>query len=93
MEFSGAGSGYEIGSGNGGFLGKFGINTSWCECTDNVSKENYLCAIFAVLITLYVNSRLNGFHKLIIFMIIVLMNAQGNIFKEKQFLKACPRVA
>ena len=64
-----------------------------CECTDNMSKEKSVCTIYAVLISLYVNSRLNGFHKLIIFMIIVLMNAQGNIFKEKQFLKACPRVA
>ena len=88
MEFSGAGSGYEIGSGNGGFLGKFGINTSWCECTDNVSKENYLCAIFAVLITLYVNSRLNGFHKLMIFTIIVFLNIQKN--REKKVSKSAP---
>ena len=42
-----------------------------CECTYNVSKEKYVCKIFAVLISLYVNSRLNGFHKLMVFTIIV----------------------
>ena len=94
MEFSGAGSGYEIGSGNGGFLGKFGINTSWCECTDNVSKENYLCAIFAVLITLYVNSRLNGFHELMVFTIIIFMNTREKKLERKTVSKSAPsRVA
>ena len=43
-----------------------------CECTDNVSKENYVCKIFAVLIILYVNSQLNGFHELMVFTIISL---------------------
>ena len=33
-----------------------------CECTENVSKEKYVCTIFAVLISFYVSSRLNGFY-------------------------------
>ena len=32
-----------------------------CECTENMSKEKYVCSKFTVLITLYVNSRLNVF--------------------------------
>ena len=35
-----------------------------CECTENVRKNKYVCIIFALLITLYVNLRLNGFHNL-----------------------------
>ena len=62
-----------------------------CECIDNVSKYNYVCTIFAVLIMVYVNSRLNGFHELMVFTIIVFLNTQGKIWKEKQFLKARPR--
>ena len=64
-----------------------------CECTDNAIKEKYGCTIFAVLITLYVNSRLNGFHELMVFTIIVFMNKQEKVCKEKKFLKARPRVA
>ena len=47
-----------------------------CECTDNVSKEKYVCTIFAVLISFYVNSQLDGFHELIVFTIVVFMNTQ-----------------
>ena len=50
-----------------------------CECTDNDSKENYVCAIFAVIIRLYMNSQLNGFHKLMNFTSIVFMNTQENV--------------
>ena len=57
-------------------------NNNPCECTYNVSKDNYICKIFAVLITLYVNSLINGFHDLIVFTIIVFHNTQENIFKE-----------
>ena len=64
-----------------------------CECTEIFSKEKYVCTIFAVLITLYVNSRLNGFHELMVFTIIVFMNKQEKVCKEKKFLKARPRVA
>ena len=49
------------------------------ECTDNRIKEKYVCTIFAVLISLYVNLRLNGFHKLTVFTIIVFMNTQENM--------------
>ena len=40
------------------------VVSSWsiCECTENVRKEKYVCTILAVLITLYVNPQLNGFH-------------------------------
>ena len=31
------------------------------ECTDDMSKEKYVCTIFAVLISLYVNSRPRGY--------------------------------
>ena len=62
-------------------------------CTDNARKEKYVCKLFAVLITLYVNSRLHGFHDLMVFMIIVFMNTQDFVSKEKQFLKARHRVA
>ena len=55
------------------------ISNAMCECTDNVIKENYVCKIFALLISLYVNSRLNGFHKLIFFKIIIFVNIQGNV--------------
>ena len=44
-----------------------------------MSKENYVCKIFAVLISLYVNSGLNGFHELMVFTIIVFMNTRENI--------------
>ena len=49
------------------------LNIWECEFTENVSKENYACTILAVLINLYVNSQLNGFHELIVFTIIVFM--------------------
>ena len=62
------------------------------ECTYNVSKENYVCTIFAVLITLYVNSQLNGFHKQMVSMIIVFMNKRETILLRKKFLKARHRV-
>ena len=35
------------------------LNMRECEYTDNVRKENYACTIFAVIINLYANSRLN----------------------------------
>ena len=55
------------------------INMRECECTDNVSKEKYACTTFAVLISLYVNSGLNGFHELMVFTIIVSMNTWEDI--------------
>ena len=61
-----------------------------CECIDNVSKENYVFTIFAVLITLYVNSRLDGSHKLMVFTIIVFMNTRENIFRIKTVSKSAP---
>ena len=64
-----------------------------CECTDNVSKEKYVCTIFAVLISLYLNSQLNGFHELMVFTIIVFMNTQETFSKVKQFLEERSRVA
>ena len=54
-----------------------------CDCTYNMRKEKYVCTIFAVLISLYANSQLNFFHELMVFTIIVFMNAQENIIKEK----------
>ena len=50
-----------------------------CECTDNLIKWKYVCTIFSVLISLYVNSRLNGFHELMVFTIIVFHNTRENI--------------
>ena len=64
-----------------------------CECTENERIEKYVCTIFAVLINLYVNSQLNGFQDLMVFTIIVFLNTRKTFWKEKQFLKACPRVA
>ena len=61
-----------------------------CECTDNASKEKYACTIFSVLITLYVNSQLNGFHKIIVFTTIVFMNTRGNILEGKTVSKSVP---
>ena len=61
-----------------------------CECTDNVSKENYVCTIFSVLISLHVDSRLNGFQELMVFRIIVFMNTRENIFKSKTVSKSAP---
>ena len=69
------------------------LNMRECECTDNVMKDKYVCTIFAVLITLYVNSGLNGFHYLMVFTIIVFLNTRDKIFKIKLFLKARHRVA
>ena len=60
------------------------------ECTDNMRKEKYVCTIFSVLITFYVNSRLNGFHGLIFFTIIVFLNTRENIFKRKAVSKIAP---
>ena len=54
-----------------------------CECTDNVSKQKYVCTILAVLISLYVNSRLNGFHEQMVFTIIVFMNTRENIVNSR----------
>ena len=42
-----------------------------CECTKNVRKEKYVCTIFTVVINFHVNSRLSGFHDLMIFTMIV----------------------
>ena len=64
-----------------------------CECTENERIEKYVCTIFAVLITLYVNSRLNGFQDLMVFTIIVFQNTGEKTPREKQFLKAHHRVA
>ena len=50
------------------------LNMRKCECTDNVSKDKYVHKIFSVLITSYVNSRLNGFHELMVYTIIIFMN-------------------
>ena len=61
------------------------------KCTDNVRKEKYVCTIFAVLISFYVNSRLNGFHDLMLFTIIIVLNTQENKFKRKTFSKSAPQ--
>ena len=60
------------------------------ECKDNVRKEKYICTIFSVLITLYMNSRLCSFHDLMVFMIIVFLNTQENNFKRKKVSKIAP---
>ena len=59
-----------------------------CEFTDNARKENYVFTIFAVLITLYINSQLNGFHKSNGFHYHRSSKYTRNISKEKRFLKA-----
>ena len=59
----------------------------------NVRKEKYVSTIFAVLITLCVDSPLNGFHDLMVFTIIVFLNTRERIFKRKTFLKAHHRIA
>ena len=56
-----------------------------CECTENVRKDKDVCTIFAVLITFYVNLRLNGFYNLMVFTIIVFQNKRENISKENSF--------
>ena len=61
-----------------------------CECTENERIEKYVCTIFAVLITLYVNSRLNGFQDLMVFTIIVFLNTQDFFFKRKTGSKSAP---
>ena len=66
-------------------------NDKTCECKDNVRKEKYVCTIFTVLINLYVNSRLNGFHNLMVFTIIVFLNTQVNIYKRKTVSKSAPQ--
>ena len=66
------------------------LNMRECECTDNVRKEKYVCTIFAVLIILYVNSRLNGFHNLMVFTIIVFLNTREKKFKRKTVSKIAP---
>ena len=66
------------------------ISAGWYECTENVRKEKYVCKIFAVLINLYVNSRINGFQDLVVFTIIVFLNTRENIFKIKTFSKSAP---
>ena len=58
-----------------------------CECKDNVSKDKYVCTIIAVLISLCMNLRINAFHGLMVFTIIVLRNAQETFCKEQQFQK------
>ena len=50
-----------------------------CEYKYNASKDKYVCTIFSVLINLDVNLRPNGFHKPMVFTIIVFMNTQENI--------------
>ena len=52
------------------------FSSLWYECTEIVSKEKYICKIFALLISLYVNSRLYDFHELMVFTIIVFMNTR-----------------
>ena len=59
------------------------------EYTDNVRKEKYICTIFTVLINLYVNSRHNDFHNLMIITIIVFQNTQENI--KKTVSKSAPQ--
>ena len=44
--------------------------------TEIFSKEKYVCTIFAVLISLYVNEQLNNFHELMVFTMIVFMNTR-----------------
>ena len=61
-----------------------------CKCTDNVSKEKYVCTLTAVQIHLHVNSQPNGFHKPMVFMIIVFMNTQKNILERKTVSKSAP---
>ena len=61
-----------------------------CECTYNVIKDKYVCTIFELLITLYVNSGLNCFHGLMVFTIIVLMNTQEIILERKTVSKSVP---
>ena len=61
-----------------------------CECTDNANKEKYVCKIFAVLISLYVNSRLNGCHKLIVFTIIIFINTREMFLERKTVSKRAP---
>ena len=56
-----------------------------CECTKNVRKEKYVCTMFTVLINLNVNSRLNGFHNLMVFIIIVFQNTRKKNSKEDSF--------
>ena len=58
------------------------------ECTYNMSKEKYACTKFEVLITFYVNSRLDGFYKLMVFTIVVFMNTQENILERKTVSKS-----
>ena len=65
------------------------MSTMLWECKDNVSKKKCLCTIFSVPITLYVNSQLNGFHKLMVFTIIVSMNT-GKHFQKKTVSKSAP---
>ena len=60
-----------------------------CQCTYNVNKENYLCTIFSVLIILYMNSRLNGFQGIMVFTIIIFLNARKKI-KRKTVSKSVP---
>ena len=64
--------------------------TSIFEFTDNVRKENYVCTIFTVLIILHIYSRLNGFHNLMVFTIIIFQNIQENISKRKTVSKSAP---
>ena len=61
-----------------------------CECTYNKSKEKYACTIFAVLITLYLNSQLNIFHELMVTTIIVFMNTLEKFLERKTVSKRAP---
>ena len=61
-----------------------------CECIDNVSKEKYICTIFAVLFTLYVISRLNGFHKYNGFHVHCTYEYTGKNSKIKTVFKSAP---
>ena len=60
-----------------------------CECTDNVSKDKYVCTIFTELIILHVYSHLDGFQNLIVFTVILFHNTREKISKEKLVQKAC----
>ena len=68
----------------------FCMSTMLWECTENVSKEKCLCTIFSVPITLYVNSRLNGFHKLMVLTTIVFMNTREKSLERKTVSKSAP---
>ena len=64
-----------------------------CGCTDNESKEKYVCTIFTVIIILYIYSWPNSFHNIMVFTIIVLLNTQEKRFKRKRVSKSAPQIS